>query len=768
MKRTGFIAIIVLIFLSIPSSGYSASYDFEKGVVYLLLEDYQQSKVHFNEYFKDYPNPIVRRGFMLLTDKDNKKAKTEFQSYLNMNFRSLHGIVGISLSLSNFKESTSKGNLMKAVRLSKGFSSAYACLGMEYLKELNYPMAEKYLLSAKRINNLMEYRILLGELFLRIGNPGKTISFIGNDSINNPDNFFLNFLMARSLYEMNRINAMEKYILISKELNRNNKEVQLLYANYLLKKGEPKKAREVLKGLRYKETNLEYIKTYAKTLLTLGNKRAKNFLYQYFTLDNWDKDINRMLGLYYFRNKAEKSNIQNWIYRSILSGNSVNSLKKDFSSKYNFPVFDSLRFFDLKNVLWIDNNRLFVVGMLYSGGSEKLFLIDFKKKRIVSSYSYDGIIDGVYFSKNRSRIILETEDPSSRRTRLYSMIMNSNGSFQFRSIYTGRNNIPAFDVVFNSSGTKAYFVDKRIEEISFDSPFSIVNRFGEKRPVYTGLSNFGLYKYSFTSRRFTFIDDMAEIDQINSDSIKKYLMVYNAGAITKQIGKLIKAGEKLDSFSSEIVRIVFSKNLGSFIIYLSDLKNAFQAIIFDDETGKIIKIDSTMFLDADRFAELDIIDFDSEKTRLILSTKDKRRELIMFNYKSKLYRTLVENYYSSCFGSKNMNFYVLTERNKRYFLTETLLKIISIKPFWIEELPTRRDLKSVDNCNDIFTMRMTTNSGESLQMSSDNKFIYSYPSFDGSIYGFSQDRKSVAVFVNKNLFLIENNSAWVKKVSLIK
>ncbi|MCK4890965.1 MAG: hypothetical protein KAS97_13600 [Candidatus Aminicenantes bacterium] len=768
MKRTILVTIIILFFLSITSSGYSASYDFEKGVVYLLLGDYQQSKVHFGEYFKDYPNPIVRRGFMLLADKDKKKAKTEFQSYLNMNFRSLHGIVGISLSLSDLKESTSKENLMKAVRLNKGFSSSYACLGMEYLKEQNFPMAEKYLLSARRISNLMEYRLLLGELYLRIGQPGRTVSLIENDSANNPDNFFLNYLMARSLFKLNRLRAMGKYILISKELNRTNKDVQLLYANYLLKKGEPKAAREVLKGLRYKETNPEYIKTYAKALLTLGNRRSKTYLYQYYTIDNWDKDINRFLGLYYFRNKTEKSNIQNWIYRSILCGNSIESLKKDFSPEYHFPVLDSLRFFDLKNVFWIDNNRLFVVGVLYSGAAEKLFLINFRKRKIVASYSYDGIIDGVYFSSNRDRIILETEDPSSKKTKLYAMIKNPNGSFQFRGIYTGRNDIPAFDVVFNSSGTEAYFVDKRIEKISFDSPFSIVNRFGEKRPVYTGLSNFGLYKYNFVNRRFTFLEDIAEINKINSDSIKKFLMVYNAAVITKEVGKLISKGEKLDSFSSEIVRIVFSKNLCSFMIYLADLKNAFQAVIFDDETGRIIKIDSTMFLDADRFAELDIIDFDSDKANLILSTKDKRRELIIFNYKSKLYRKLVENYYSSCFGSNNKNFYVLTERNKRHFLTETLLKIISIKPFWIEELPSRRDLKSVVNCNDIFALRMSTNGGESLEMGPDNKFIYTSPSFEGSVFGFSSDRKNVAVFVNKRLFLIENNSAWDRKAPLKK
>lgn len=769
MKRKIFTTIIVFVFLAIPSLSYSAPSDFERGIVYLLLEDYQQSKAYLGEYFKKHPNPIVRRGFMLLTEKDKKKAKSEFQRYLNMNFRSLHAIVGISLSLSGAIESNSKENLMKAVRLDRSFSSAQACLGMEYLKDKNYPKAEKYLLSAQRISNLMEYRILLGELFFRSGHPEKTVSIIERDSMNNPENFFLNYLMARSLFKLNRLRTMEKYIVNSKDLNRTNKDVQLLYANYLLKKGDPKTAREVLKGLRYEETNRDYIKAYGKTLLTLGNKRAKHYLYQFFTMDNWDLDINRMLGLYYLKNKTEKSNIQNWIYRAILSGNSIESLKKDFSPKYSFPDLDSLRFFDLKKVFWIDNSRLFVVGVMYSGASEKIFLIDFNKKRIIASYSYDGLIDGVYFSGDRNRIILETEDPSSKRTKLYAMIRNSGNSYQFRGIYTGNSDIPAFDVVFNFSGTEAYFVDKRIEKISFNSPFSMVNRFGEKRPVYKGgLSNFGLYKYSFISRRFTYLEEMPEINLINSSSIKKFLMVYNAASITKEVGKLVSKGEKLDSFSSEVIKIVFSKNLGSFLIYLADLKNAFQAVVFDNETGKIIKVESSMFIDEGRFAELEIVDFDSERTRLILRTKDKRKELIMFNYKSKLYRKLIEKYYSSCFSADNERFYVLTERNKRYFLTETLLKVINIKPFWIEEFPSRRDLNSISNCKDASLLKMSTNGGELMEMGLENKFIYTSPSYEGSIYGFSPDEKNVAVFINKRLFLIENNSAWVSKTLLTK
>ena len=767
MKKIFSILVIISFFLIIPSLGYSSSTDFDKGVVYLLLEDYKQAKVYFNEFFKKFPNPIVKRGFMLLAGNDKKKAKTEFQSYLNMNFRSLQAIIGISISVSDIKESTSKQNLMKAVRLNKGFSSAYACLGMQFLKELNYPMAEKHLLTAQRIKNLMEYRVLLGELFLRNGRQNRTISLLEKDVDNNPENFFLNFLFSRALFRQGWIGRMEKYIHISKELSRNNKDVQLLYAKYLLKKGDPKAARDVLKAMRFNEVNLDYVKTYAETLLILGNRRSKNFLYQYYINNNWDLDINRFLGLYYFRNKTEKSNIQNWIYRALLSGNSSEFLKKQFNESYHFPKLDSLRFFDLKKVFWIDSNRLFVVGVLYSGGDEKLYLVDFNKKKVISSYSYKGLLDGIYFSGSRDRIILETEDPGSRKTKLYAMIRNKAGSFQFRSIYTGNSDIPAFNVVFNVAGTIAYFVDKRIEKIAFDSPFAIVNRFGEKRPVYTGLSNFGLYKYNFANNRFTYLEEMDEINRINSDSIKKFLMVYNAASITKEIRKLLTKGEKLDSFSSEIVRIAFSRDLGSFLIYLADLKNSFQAVVFENETGKVRRIDSTMFLDKDRFAELEIVDFDSKQKSLIFSTKDKRRDLIMFNYNSRLYRKLVENYYSSCFSTDNKTLYILTERNKRYSLTETLFKIITIKPFWIEELPSRRDLKSVIRCDDPSVMMMSTNGGEYIEMDPENKFEYRSPSYDGSIFAYSSDGKKSAVYINRNLFLIKN-SVWAGKVPLTK
>lgn len=138
----------------------------------------------------------------------------------------------------------------------------------------------------------------------------------------------------------------------------------------------------------------------------------------------------------------------------------------------------------------------------------------------------------------------------------------------------------------------------------------------------------------------------------------------------------------------------------------------------------------------------------------------------MFNYDSKLYRKLVENYYSSCFSADNKTFYILTERNKRYFLTETLLKIITIKPFWIEELPARRDLKMVKNCSDPTLLIMETNGGEYLEMGYENNFVYKSPSYEGSLFGYSPDGKKTAVYINKNLFLIDDNIVWASKAPL--
>ncbi len=763
MKRLIVALFVFILVLSFSYNIYSSSSNFEKGVAYLLLKDYKQARIYFKDFFKNNSNPIVRRGFELLTGNDNKGAKDEFKRYLNMNFRSLHAIVGISLSLSGVRASTSKENLLKSLKLNKSFSASYACLGMEYLKERNFPLAKKHLLNALSIKNLVEYRMLLGELYIREGRPEKTVLLISNDLVNNSDVFFLNFLMSRALFNLNRIERMGKYIRASRKLNGARNDVQLLYANYLLEKGEPKNAKVVLKELRYKDVNPDYIKSYGKTLLRLGSSRAKNFLYNLYSINKWDSDVNRLLGLFYFKNKTEKSNIQNWIYRAIISGDNVESLKKIFKSGFNYPKLDYLGFVDVRKIFWIDDKTLFVVGVLSSGRSEKMYLLDFAKKKILTSYGYDGVVDGVYFSKKRDRIILETEDPSSRKKSLYAMIRNPKGYFQFKSIYTVNQRISSFEVVFNTSGTIAYFIDKNIRKTSFESPFSIVNRFGEKRPVYTGLSNFGIYKYVFSNGRFTFLDDSDEIEEIESIPLKKFLMVYNAAKITKEIRELIVKGENLDSFSSELVKIVFSKDIGSFLIYLSDLKNPFQGVVFDNETGKIDLIESKMFLGKNRFTELEIADFDSKKNIIVFNTKDDRKELIMFDYKSKLYSILLENYFSGCFDSFDKRYYIFTERNRRNFLTETLLKVISVDPFWIEEIPARRDLKSVIKKNNPFSIEFSTNGGEIFEMGEDNSFVYKSPSFEGSVHGFSPNGNNVAVFVNNKLFLMENNRVWQRK-----
>lgn len=256
------------------------------------------------------------------------------------------------------------------------------------------------------------------------------------------------------------------------------------------------------------------------------------------------------------------------------------------------------------------------------------------------------------------------------------------------------------------------------------------------------------------------MDEPSSIKRVPSKTIKKYFYILNTYQTTKNIAELLKKGEKFDTFSSEMVKIRFSEDLGSFLIYLSDLKNSLQAIIFDIDTGETFELDSTMFLESGRFAGLDIIKFDSEKNTIIFVTKDKRKDMIVFNYKSKLYRNLLENYHDCTFDNEFNYIYVLTERDKKFFSTETLLNIISLKPYWKEEVSLKRNLKKILKGNALENVKFNTNDGEMLEMDLNNKFKYISPSYENTVFQYSSGNEKTAVFINKKLFIFNKKGQW--------
>jgi len=764
MSKRILLIIIILLFILSPVYLQSSS-DFERGIAYLLLKDPSYSGTFFSNYFNKNYNPIVKSGFAFLLNGKYNDAKKEFNRYLNMNFRSTEALVGISIAVSDMKQSTSIENLKKCIKLDKGFSAAYACLGYEYQKKENFPSAEKYYLLALQYGKISEFKILLGDFYLKVGNPGKTVELINADVDLSPDNFQINFLMAKALFKMNRISEMTKYINICLELSGNSKDVRQLYAGYLYKRGKYSQAKNVLKSFKFmKKFDKEYIKLYAKTLIKTGDKKAKALLYELFSKCPWDDEVNYLLGQYYLKNKNEKSNIQNWIFRAILSGNNLSKLREIFSENYIYPQIKRIGFFKALNLFWLDNSTIAISAQMRSGENERVFLIDANSKRIINSFSFKGKYKGMFLSSARDKIVVISSVTSG--VFAYSIIKKGK-RWIFQKLNYRVLPLKNAKVGFNASGSLAYIVEGNIDKLSFESPFSNVNRFGQKFPVYPNF-NFKVYKYNFIRKRLSYVNDISEVEKIPCLSIKKYFMVLNAYNTTGEVSKLIEQGKALDVISSKLVKIIFSENFDSFAIYLADLKNAFQAVIFNSDTGEIIKVDETMFLDKGRFAELSVLKFDSVKKRFIFSTRDKRKNLIIFNYKSKLYRSVAEHYFSGCFNKDSKYMYILTERDKKYSFTETIFQVVKIDPFWIDELSSRRDISKIEDCSDLMNIKVLTNSGEMLSLDYKNEFSYLSPSYEGTIHGYSLDKKNVAMFNNGYLYFFNNYKIWEKSLNLKK
>lgn len=764
MKKFFLVLTLIIILISSPVL-LKGSSDFDRGVAYLLLNDPSYAKISFLKYFNDNYNPIVKSGFSFLVKGNLNEAKKEFNRYLNMNFRSTQALVGISITVSDMSQSTSIENLEKCIKLDPKFSSAYAALGIEFQKRENYPKAEKYFLLAIKYGRVAEYKILLGNLYLFLKKSRKTLALIQNEVNLSPDNFQINFLMAKTLYSLNRISDMSKFINISLELNGNRSEVQLWYAKFLYKESKYKQAKTVLKNLRPSEANYKgYIKLYAKTLNKIGDRKAKVFLYQFFSKYPWDRDVNYLIGEYYLKNKNEKSNIQNWIFRAILSGNSQSKLKGIFSDEYIYPKIDKIGFFKVHDLYWLDNSKILICASMRSGEDEKIFIVDSEKNRIIRNFSFPGKYKKMFISNDSKKIIII----SSTFRGIYAFGMEKTvKSWSFFKISRGKFPIEDVQVNFNSSGSLAYIVEGNIDKLSFESPFSRVNRFGEKSPVYPGFG-FKVYRYNFLRKKLSYLTDISEIEKIPSSLIKKYFMVLHAYNTTSEVTALIEKGEKFDVISSDIVKIIFSENLDSFAIYLADLDNAFQAVIFNNDTGKITQVDETMFLDSGRFAELTILRFDSVKNRFIFSTRDKRKNLIIFNYKTKLYRSIAENFFSACFNKEFGYIYILSERDKKFSFIETMLQVANINNFWIDEVSSRRDIRKIESCEDILNLKVQTNSGEILLMDYNNKFSYLSPSYEGTKYSYSPNSRKAAVFCNGNLYFFDNYRIWGKEQNLKK
>ena len=753
--------VIMLMLLTLLAvTGYLSARDhpqFGKGVAYLLIGDKELANKEWDLFFESYPDPALRGAFMgLLEGKDLWGVTKQFKAYLDINHRSTAALVGIALATSGMKLSTSIENLNRTIRLEPTFSSAYLCLGYEYMKQKNYPLAKAYFNKALMYLRIPEYEILLAKLYLKLGQPAEVITLLKQEADQQPDNFYFNYLVAEAYFRLNQLDDMEKYLHTALEVKPDNHEIKLLKARYLLDKDDLQMAVTVLKTLRHHEYDEEYYKTYARVLLKLKDRKCKNFLDEVFSRNHWDEDINELMGLYYLWRNQEKSNVQNWINRAILSGKPASQLKPLFPGRYQFPEYSFLPFFQVKTLRWLSDEVLLVSATKVSGDEQKLFFIQADDLKILNTLNYRGELQDIALSSDGKKIVFSTTAEEGRSIYLYGVEV-ADSYAKASLVFSRLLPFPAVEVGFNYSGSLAYITDSRLSKLAFDSPFSLVSEIGEKTPVYPSYP-FPIYKLNFINRTIETVDvnDMKEVAKVPIESVKKYVVVYEAHQSKSSIQSLIERGRKLDLTSSEIIKIYFSKDLSSFIIYLSDLKNAFQAMIYEYNNNRLYRFDETMFIGQGNYAEIKLKDFDPQNKDILVLTKDKSRRLITFNYQSYLSLELANKVIEAYYDQNHDKYYILTERSKKSYYTETNLEIVSLKPFLRETVGVRRDLNRLLFSKGHDQVYFTTFTGEELMMDGEYRFHYVCPSVEGSPHAISPSSKKTAAFINERLFILDS------------
>ncbi len=733
------------------SVGSSGS-DFNKGIVYLLIKDTALAKRFFKSYFSRNPNPNLENGYRLLTEGQYRDAAQQLSYFLEISPRSTIALVGVALSTSTMAVSNAEELLKRAIRLDPGDSVVYLCLGMEYMKEKNYPLAEQNFKRALALTNLPEYKILLGLLYLEMNKPDDTLALVKSEADRAPDNFHFNFLAAQAYFKSNRLSELGRYSQAALDAQPGNNDVRLLMANYYLSRDDAHKANLILKGMKFEDYNEDYMKSYGHALVLLKDKKARDYLYEVFSRKQWDGDINRLLGLYHLW-MGDKGVVQHWIYRAILSGTEISRLKGVFPTEYKYPEYKFMPFFNVKQVVWITEDTLLAAASEKSGEPEKLFIIDMQKMQVVQAMSFKGKLQEVFVSANLENMVLCTAAKDNTGVYLYAVsVMGRN--IRLQPIWDQPLGMLSVLVGFNRTGTQGYITDHKIESLAFESPFSQVGQYGKKKPVYP-VYPFSIYKYNFVTQKLVKLKEVGQVDTAPPiEALKKYALVSNAVITNSEVQSLVEKGQGLDLTSSEMVKTYFPETLTHFIIYISDLKNAFHGVVWDQANNQVTPVDETMFLGKGKYAELAVLDFDPAKKEILVLAKNEK-DLILYNYGNQSSIRLAKGAFNVHYNRPDRMVYVLSERSDKVLFAGSGLQVVSLSPYVDKSVATKKNLIDIISCGNNSEVYFTTGDGEIVKMDGEYNFSYVGPAMDGCVYAASPSTKKTAAFINGKLWLIE-------------
>ena len=391
---------------------------------------------------------------------------------------------------------------------------------------------------------------------MKLNDPAAVLKLMKPEADRQPDNYYFNFYTAEAYYRLKQLNGMGQYIEAAIEVNPTNNDAKLLQAKYLLSQKELKRARATLRKISFKNYNEDYAKTFADVMLQLKDKQSKSYLDEVWSRKKWDKDINRLMAQYYVWKKG-KGNVQNWINRSILSGNNVEELKTLFSSGYTFPTYKNLPFFEVNGVYWLSEDLLVVAAVRRSGDRGAIYILQAKDLRILKTLPYRGRFQDMTFSRDRNRMMFSTSAVEKGNVYVYA-VMVSGRNYILRPLYSKPLNMPGVVAGFNRAGSLLYFTNSDIMTEAFVSPFTKSVDLGQKEPIYSEYP-YRIYKYNFGSSRLTVLRDIDQMRNVPIEGVRKYFRIYDTTASDSQVEKLVSTGQRLDVTSSSVIKMFFRR-----------------------------------------------------------------------------------------------------------------------------------------------------------------------------------------------------------------
>jgi tetratricopeptide (TPR) repeat protein len=724
--------------------------DFSRGIVYFLVGDMDLAGRHLDAFFLANPKSSVKKGFALLLKNQNWEATKTFSYYLESDHRSLEALIGVSLSLADMKNTLAIENLLKITRINSSFGPAYLCLGSEFLKRRNFPAAEDHFKKGLQFSRIPEAKLLLSELYLQQNQPQPAVDLLQDESDNAPANYYYALYAARAFYQLGRWGEMAQYVDRALKVKPASMEGQLLLAQHALKTNDLRKAKKILEKLKFSNYNLEYGLTFAEVLVRLRDSNAEKYLYEVFSQNQWEPRINQMLGLYHA--KKNNASVPNWIRRAILSGKGAEELRSVFPDAPAIPDVPYLEFFNARKIQWLGNSRLLVAGVMSSGEKEKLLVIDAGTLKTIKSFEYEGSIQDIFAAPRYDKVVFSTVAVDNEKVYIYTL-MEGGKDFILKPVIGYALRMPSIIAAFNEQASEVYVTDGSLAEQAFVSPFTTLNAYGRKTPVYPNYP-YPVYRYAYANDNWSEIKKRDVLRRVPIQKVQQYLAVADAMQGNPEVAKLVAKGRDIDITASEEVKIHFAADSGHFVIWFSDLKNAFQALAYDPLQNSVQRFDETMFLGENYYSELDVISFNPDKKEILFLTRDKEKNLYLFNYRSLLYKKLGNGILAVSVNPEMNTVYFLSERTKFMYYSESNLEIVRLEPYGREKVTSRRDVSAIVDCRDEAEQYVATFNGELLRLDEERRFHPVQVSLAGTIHQPSPDLGRAAAFINGRIYVL--------------